>query len=88
MKKKVNGRYSPREGIAKLLLMMKLLTIFFLVAFTATSANSYSQVTRFNLRMTDVSIREVFGQIEEASEFILLYNEKSVDLNRDRKSVV
>ncbi len=82
MKKKVNGRYSPREGIAKLLLMMKLLTIFFLVAFTATSANSYSQVTRFNLRMTDASVREVFGQIEEASEFILLYNEKSVDLNR------
>lgn len=82
MKKKVNGRYSPREGISKLLMKMKLLTIFMLVALAATSANSYSQVTRFNLRLNDITVKEVFQQIEENSEFILLYNEKSVDLNR------
>lgn len=82
MKKKLNGRYSPREGILKILLKMKLITIFLLVAFAATSSNSYSQGTKFNLRLNDVTVKDVFQQIEENSEFILLYNEKSVDLNR------
>ncbi|KAF0238604.1 MAG: hypothetical protein FD181_816 [Prolixibacteraceae bacterium] len=81
MKKKLNGRY-PRAGISKILMKMKLMTIFLLVAFAATSANSYSQVTKFNLRLKDVTVKDVFQQIEENSEFILLYNEKSVDLNR------
>jgi hypothetical protein len=82
MKKKLNGRYTPRAGISKILLRMKLITIFLLVAFAATSANSYSQGTKFNLRLNDVTVKDVFQQIEENSEFILLYNEKSVDLNR------
>jgi TonB-linked SusC/RagA family outer membrane protein len=82
MKKKLNGRYSPRAGISKILLRMKLITIFLLVAFAATSANSYSQGTKFNLRLNDVTVKDVFQQIEENSEFILLYNEKSIDLNR------
>jgi len=82
MKKKLTGRYSPRAGISKIVLMMKLLTIFLLAAFAATSANSYSQGTRFSLRLNDITVKEVFQQIEEKSEFILLYNEKSVNLNR------
>lgn len=82
MKKKQNGRYSPRAGISKILLKMKLITLFLLIAFAASSANSYSQVTKFSLRLIDVTVKDVFQQIEENSEFILLYNEKSVDLNR------
>ena len=82
MKKKFNGRYSPRAGISKIFLKMKLITIFLLVALAATSANSYSQATKFRFHLNDVTVKEVFQQIEENSEFILLYNEKSVDLNR------
>lgn len=82
MKKKPSEWYSPRAGIAKIFLIMKLITFFLLVAFTATSANSYSQSAKFSLLMNDVTVKDVFQQIEEKSEFIFLYNEKSVDLNR------
>jgi TonB-linked SusC/RagA family outer membrane protein len=47
-----------------------------------TAANSYSQQTRFNLRLENATVREVFKEIEAKSEFIILYNEKHLDANR------
>src|SRR5690606_17892025 len=82
MKKKRNGICFPREGMLKILLRMKLLGIFILVAITAASANSYSQQTKFNLRLNGATVRTVFEEIESNSEFILLYDEKTVDVNR------
>ncbi len=73
----------PQEGMHKILLKMKLLTVLMLAAFAVSAANSYSQQTLFNLKLNNASVREVFQQIEDNSEFILLYNEKTLDVNRE-----
>lgn len=82
MKKFLNLRYPPRAGIAQFLLKMKLLTAFLIMALAAGAGNSYSQQTKFSFRLNGATVREVFQQIEENSEFIFLYNERSVDLER------
>lgn len=64
------------------LLKMKLLTLMLFVAFVSASASSYSQATKFNLEMKDVTIGEVFQKIEQQSEFVILYNEKTLNINR------
>ncbi|HEY5591664.1 MAG TPA: TonB-dependent receptor plug domain-containing protein [Paludibacter sp.] len=61
---------------------MKLLTFFVFVSMVTASASSYSQQTKFNLKLSGVTVRQVFKEIEANSEFILLYNEKQLDANR------
>jgi TonB-linked SusC/RagA family outer membrane protein len=70
----------------EILLKMKLITLLMFAAFLSASASSYSQSVKFNLNMKEVSIRDVFQKIEEQSKFIILFNEKS--LNVDRKVTV
>ena len=82
MEKKCKWKCFPPESVSKILLRMKLLTFFVLVSMVAASGNSYSQQTKFNLKLTGVTVSEVFREIETNSEFILLYNEKQVDANR------
>ncbi len=82
MKKKRNGNYSPGESIIKILLRMKLLSVFILLAVVTASGNGYSQQTKFKLSLHNATVRSVFEEIEENSEFILLYDEKNVDVNR------
>lgn len=82
MKKKLDGIYTPRACISQILLKMKLLTIALLVTLAVQAANSYSQVTRFSLKFSETTVKEVFKHIEENSEFIFLYNENIVDINR------
>ncbi len=82
MKKKLTALCFPRGSMAKILLRMKLLTVFMLCVFAVSAVESYSQATKFNFKLNDVTVRQVFETIEENSEFILLYNEKSVNVNR------
>ena len=83
MKKKRTVLCFPRGSMAKILLKMKLLTILLLSVFAVSAANnSYSQQTKFNLKLSEVSVREVFEEIEKNSEFILLYDENDVDVKR------
>lgn len=71
-----------RGSIAKILLKMKLLTVLMLSAFAVSAGNIYSQQTKFNLELNNTTMRVVFQQIEDNSEFVLLYNEKVVDVDR------
>jgi len=69
--------------MAKILLKMKLLTILLLSVFAVSAANSsYSQQTKFSLKLSGVSVKEVFEEIERNTEFILLYDENDVDVKR------
>ena len=86
MKKKRNVMSILKMDSGEILLKMKLLTLLIFAAFVSASASSYSQSVKFNLNMKEVSIRDVFQKIEEQSEFIILFNEKS--LNVDRKVTV
>ncbi len=82
MKKKLNVMSSLKTGTNEILLKMKLLTLLLFTGFVSASASSYSQATKFNLNLKDVTIGDVFQKIEENSEFIILFNEKTVDVNR------
>lgn len=82
MKKKRKLWYFSRGSLSKILLKMKLMTFLVLLGLVGSAADSYSQAAKFNLKMSNATVLEVFQQIEENSEFILLYNEKWVDVNR------
>ncbi len=82
MKKKCKWECFPPGSMFKILLRMKLLAFFVLITMVTVAGNSYSQQTRFKLKLRGVTIREVFREIEENSEFIMLYNEKQLDANR------
>jgi TonB-linked SusC/RagA family outer membrane protein len=72
----------PRGSLSKLVLKMKLLTFLMFAVLAVSAADSYSQAAKFSIKLKDATVREVFDHIEENSEFILLYNEKWVDINR------
>ena len=68
--------------MTKILLRMKILTVFMLITIATVSAKSYSQQTKLSINLNDVTVAQVFSEIEQNSEFILLYNEKTLDLGR------
>ena len=82
MKKKRNRHYLNSYGVHYFLLKMKLLTFFIFVTVASVTANSYAQQTKFNMNFEHVTVRQIFQEIEDQSEFILIYSEKSVDVNR------
>jgi TonB-linked SusC/RagA family outer membrane protein len=82
MKKKCMNLRLRYGGAGNLLKKMKLLVIFFFAGLLAVSASTYSQQTKFSLKFKDTSVKEVFNQIEENSEFVLFYNEDYVDVDR------
>lgn len=88
MKKKSNVMSILKVDKDEILLKMKLLTLLMFAAFVSASASSYSQSVKFNLNMKDVSISDVFQKIEEQSEFIILFNEKTLNINRKVDVVV
>lgn len=82
MKKKQHFTDIQRSGIEKLLLVMKLTTIFLFMSVMAMAAKTYSQETRFDLKVENASIIEVFDEIERVSEFGFLFKTDQLDLNR------
>ena len=70
------------NGMPKILRKMKLVSFLMLISVVSVTANSYSQQTKFNMNFENITVRQVFQHIEENSEFILLYSEESVDVNR------
>ncbi|MCK9412809.1 MAG: SusC/RagA family TonB-linked outer membrane protein [Prolixibacteraceae bacterium] len=68
--------------MTKILLRMKILAVFMLISIATVSAKSYSQQTKLSFSLNQVTVAQVFSEIEKNSEFILLYNEKTLDLNR------
>ncbi len=88
MKKKRNVMSILKLDTNEILLKMKLLTLLMFIAFVSASASSYSQATKFNLDMRNVSIGDVFQKIEEQSEFVILFNEKTLDINRKVNVIV
>ena len=70
-------------GLKKLLIMMKLTVSLLLVSVMSLLAgNSYSQTKLLNLNMKSSSVKEVLQSIEAQSEFVFMYSEKLVDVNR------
>ena len=81
---KKNQHFSDRHwsGIKKLLIVMKLASIFIFFTATAISASTYSQVTLFDLNVKNATIVEVFDKIEEVTEFGFLFKTDQLDLKK------
>jgi len=60
------------------------LSVFFMMVSTAIawSATTYSQSTKLSVNLKDATVRDVIKAIEEQSEFLFLFQEGQVDLNR------
>jgi iron complex outermembrane receptor protein len=82
MKKKQHFSDQNWSGIKKLLIVMKLTTLFIFFTAMAMAASTYSQVTRFNLNVKDATIVEVFDQIEQETEFGFLFKTDQLDLEK------
>ncbi len=67
----------------QILKVMKLTAILSLLLFTqAFALKSYSQRTLINLKMENVTIKEVLREIEDKSDFYFLYNNDLINVNR------
>ncbi|HEY3373174.1 MAG TPA: TonB-dependent receptor [Prolixibacteraceae bacterium] len=58
------------------------LFLFFLGIGSVLAGSSYSQSTKLTISLERSSLRDVFEEIQRQSEFIIVYNDKQVDLNR------
>ncbi|MDR1381214.1 MAG: TonB-dependent receptor [Tannerella sp.] len=62
---------------------MKLVVFFITVAFCHISAvNSYAQKTEITLKLDNVTLMEAIRSIEQQTEFVFLYSNDRIDLNR------
>ncbi len=55
---------------------------FLMVLFCIFSSAAFSQTSRFNLDLKDVSVRTVLDAVEKQGDYSFLYSEKIIDVNR------
>jgi TonB-linked SusC/RagA family outer membrane protein len=82
MKKKQHFPDYQRSGLKKLLLVMKLSTIFLFLTVMAFSANTFSQETQFDLKVKNASIIQVFDEIERITDYGFLFKTDQLDLHK------
>ena len=79
MKKKCESNVSWLRNVKSLLLVMKL-TFFLFFVFTLSSvADTYSQNTKLDLALSEVTIEHVLLEIENNSNFIFIYESGTID---------
>ncbi len=67
----------------KLPLVMKIsLCLLFFVAFQLQAATGFAQRTRGPINKSNASIEQILNLIEQNSDYVFLYNDKTVDTNR------
>lgn len=71
------------KSIPKLLLTMKLSTIFIFLSVTCAMANdAMSQSARISLDVKERSLADVLTDIEEQTDYLFFYNKKDIDVNK------
>ena len=66
------------------MLIMKVFSLLLFISLSTTSAKvSYSQSTKFTLNLERVSVKVLIDKIEKSSEFIFVYNENIIDINKE-----
>jgi len=67
----------------KLPLVMKIsLALLFFVVFQLQAATGYAQRTKSSIALSNASIEQVLNQIEENSDYVFLYNDKTINTHR------
>lgn len=82
MKKKHLNGSGFISHFKRLLLVMKLTIFLILMGLMSVSASIYSQSTKLTMNLHEVSFLEVFKQIEAQSEFVFIYKNEIIDLNK------
>lgn len=84
MKKFIPGKkIRHKTGVFKILMIMKFVSIFMLVAVLHVSAaTGYSQTKRLSLNIENAGLKEIFRQIESQSEFSFFYKDENIDPDR------
>ncbi len=83
MKKFNFSKFLHAENLFKFDLRMRLTTLLLIVSiFQIQATDSYSQNTKITLKLDDVTIEDVFKNIEAQSEFTFLFNHKKIDVDR------
>src|SRR5665648_1098538 len=71
------------RNFKKFMLIMKLCTLILFVSLaTASAKTSYSQNAKFTLDLERVTVKDLFDKIEKSSEFIFVYYDNIIDLNK------
>jgi len=84
MKKKFHKRiFHDFGGFKKLYLIMRLSFILVLVSSLTVIGNTYSQSTKFSFQLSNTTIKDVFQQIENNSEFIIVYSDDMIDVSKE-----
>ena len=58
------------------------LALLFTVVLQLTARDAYAQRTRVVISMTNVSVEQVLNKIEETSDYVFLYNDKTIQKSR------
>jgi len=90
--KKINFyRDRERSALSKLVLYMKVTTLLLFVSMITVSANSLAQQTKFNLKVSNANILEVFEKLEEQTDFGFVFQADQLNLSKrfnfDKNSV-
>ncbi len=89
MKKKSYQRiFHSSGGFKKMFLIMRLSGLLLLVSVLSAVGNSYSQSTKFSLRLNNATIKQVFTEIEENSEYIIVYSDDILDVSKEVSVIV
>ena len=80
----LNGLFCPKSLEFKQLLRTMKITLFLLlfVTFQAYCGNSYSQNVKVNIPNSQLRVGQVLAKIEAQTEYLFVYNKKSVDVRR------
>ena len=71
------------RNLKKLLLTMKLCLLFLLISAASLMANSgYSQNTTLSIHLKNATLRDLISEVEKQSEFIFVFYDKVVDLDK------
>ncbi len=81
MKKKLLRCFHRKETL-KVWRIMRLLTIFSFCFAMTVSASIYSQNTKLNLDLKNATLREILDYVEQNSDFIFLYKNEEVDIDK------
>lgn len=58
------------------------IALLFAVVLQLSAENGYAQRTRIAISMSNVSVEQVLNKIEETSDYVFLYNDKTIQTNR------
>jgi len=74
--------FPARGNLKKLWRIMRLSFVFIFVLGMTVSAKSYSQAKKMDIKLTNSTIGEVMKYVEKNSEFVFLYRNGDIDLQR------